>query len=279
MVKNAEDRKKSGKGDFRDLLADEDESKKLEEEHQIIRTEEDARKAIKRITQKLKSTPDDKRLTRQLGDMYRRVKEYEHAEKIYQNLLEKDPNDLLAQERLGDLKEQKFADRVEELTEKCKDNPDDASLKTELKKAKEEQDDFLVVELERRVKAHPTDCGLKAKYGALLIRKNKIDEAVEQFQKALQDPRFSTQSHANLGRCFNIKGLYDLAVDEFGKALKQISDQNSTIWKDINYSLAETYAHKKDWDKARSTMEKILAVDIKFRDVSQKVQEYREQKG
>lgn len=43
MMKSAEDRKKSGKGDFTDLLASADEAKKLEEEQAIIRTDDDAR--------------------------------------------------------------------------------------------------------------------------------------------------------------------------------------------------------------------------------------------
>ena len=41
------------------------------------------------------------------------------------------------------------------------------------------------------------------------------------------------------------------------------------------YALAETYALKGEFTQARATMEQILAVDIRFRDVSQKVVEYR----
>ena len=83
------------------------------------------------------------------------------------------------------------------------------------------------------------------------------------------------QAHANLGRCFKAKGLYDLAIDEFQKTLSQIPDGNSALAKDVTYELGETYALKGDWEKARTTMEKILALDIRFRDVSQKVEEYR----
>jgi tetratricopeptide (TPR) repeat protein len=103
-----------------------------------------------------------------------------------------------------------------------------------------------------------------------------VDEAIAQFQKALQDPRLATQAHANLGRCFQAKELHDLAIREFEKTLSQIPDGNSPLAKDVTYALGETYAQKGDYDQARSTMEKILALDIGFRDVSQKVTEYSE---
>jgi len=276
MVKKAEERHQSGKGDFRDLLKDEEEAKELQEEQQIIRTEEDAWKAIKRVQERLKESPREKRLLRQLGDLYRRVKKYDEARKVYEKLLEIDPDDLVAKERIGDLKEFMIKDRIAEIELKLKENPDDKALQEELKKAQDELDDFLLGELSRRVVDHPTDCGLKARYGALLLKKGRIDEAIEQFQKSLQDPRMSVQAHANLGRCFKAKGLYDLAIEEFQKTLSQIPDVTSSLGKEVTYELGETYAMKGDWEKARTTMEKILAVDIRFRDVSQKVMEYRE---
>lgn len=275
MMKSAEDRKKSGKGDFTDLLASADEAKKLEEEQAIIRTDDDARRAIERTKEKIAKAPEEKRLIRQLGDLYRRLKQYVDAEAQYKRLLELDPNDLVAQERLAELQEYIYSDRIEELKIKLKDAPDDADLQAQIAKANEEFEDFLVVLLERRVRMHPTDCGLKARYGDVLLKKDRVDEAIEQFQKALVDPRLATLSHANLGRCFKAKGLYDLAIDEFQKTLHQISDANSSLAKDIRYALAETHALKGDFTLARSTMEQILAVDIRFRDVSDNVVEYR----
>lgn len=275
MMKNAEDRKKGGKGDFTDLLASAEDAKKLEEEQAIIRTDDDARRAIERTKEKIAKAPGEKRLIRQLGDLYRRLKQYADAEAQYKQLLELDPNDLVAQERLGELQEHVFSDRIEDLKIKLKDAPDDAELQARYAKATAEFEDFLLVLLNQRVHTHPTDCGLKARFGEILLKKDRFDEAVEQFQKALVDPRLATLSHANLGRCFKAKGLYDLAIEEFQKTLHQIADSNSALAKDIRYALAETYALKGDYTQARSTMETILAVDIRFRDVSQKVVEYR----
>ena len=121
MVKKAEERRKSGKGDFTDLLADEEEAKKLQEEQHIIRTDEDARRAIQRVKEKLEESPNEKRLLRQLADLHRRLKEYDEAKKIYEKLLELDPNDLLAKERLGDLEEYRINDKIAEIEEKLKE--------------------------------------------------------------------------------------------------------------------------------------------------------------
>ena len=276
MVKRAEERKQDGDGDFRDMLADGDESRKLQEDQQIIRTDEDAIRAIQRGKERLANNPEDRRLIRHIGDLYRRLKKYKSAQRYYEKLIAIDPNDLLAKERIGGLKEHAHNDRVAEAEENLKADPENEELKAALAKAKVSLDDFLVVELQNRVAAHPTDYGLKAKYGELLRRKGKIDEAIAQFQKALQDPRLATRSHANLGLCFHAKGLSDLAIDQFERTLSAIPDANSTLAKDVTYSLGETYAQKGDFDQARATMEKILALDIGFKDVGDKVAEYRE---
>ncbi len=275
MMKSAEDRKKGGKGDFTDMLASADEAKKLEEEQAIIRTDDDAKRAIDRTKERLAKNPTDRRLIRTLGDLQRRLKMYAEAEAQYKSLLELDPNDLVAQERLGELQEHIYGDKVEDIKIKLKERPGDPGLEAALAEATAEFENFLVVQLERRVHTHPTDCGLKARYGEILLKKNRVDEAIEQFQKALVDPRLATLSHANMGRCFKIKGLYDLAIEEFQKTLHQLPDANSSLAKDIRYTLAETYALKNDFTQARSIMEQILAVDIRFRDVSHKVVEYR----
>jgi len=44
------------------MLADEDEARKLQEEQQIIRTDEDAVRAIQRAKDKLEEDPDDRRV-------------------------------------------------------------------------------------------------------------------------------------------------------------------------------------------------------------------------
>lgn len=278
MMKRAEKAREKGDS-FRELLADEDAARKLEEDQHVIRTDDDARRAIDRLRERLEDAPEDRRLIRQIGDLYRRLKDYDAAKAQYARLLELDPNDLLAQERLSDLQEYAFLDRVEDIKTRLKESPEDPQLAAQLEETQGQMEDFLAVALGARVKTHPTDCGLKARYGELLLKKHQVDEAIEQFQKTFQDPRLATQSHANLGRCFKLKGLYDLAIDEFKKTLGQISDANSALAKDVTYTCAETYAQKGDYTQARAMMERILASDIRFRDVSQKVMEYRQKES
>ena len=138
-----------------------------------------------------------------------------------------------------------------------------------------EQNDFLLVEYERRVAAHPTDFKLKAEFGELLLQNERYDEAIAQFQNARKDPKYAVLCHAKIGKSFFAKGLYDLAIREFGNALDGIKDRDTGLWKGVQYDLAHTHAAKGNTENALELYEEIMSIDINYSDVSQQVDQLR----
>lgn len=273
MMVKADERKKGGEGSFRDLLKDEDESKKLEQAASIIRTADDARSAIDVAREKADEDPNNSRLWRDVGDLQAKSRDYDAARESYEKAKEVNPQDMYAADKLGTLKETIFVDRIETLRQNAEGG--DSGAMAALDKAETEHKAFMLDESGRRVADHPTDFGLKFKYGEQLTEAGRWDEAIAQFQNARKDPKFVTSSTYQIGKCFFEKDLYDLAIKEYQAALEQITETDSSVAKSVRYDLAMTHQKKGESDKALEFLEEIMSVDISFRDVSEKVTEIR----
>ncbi len=273
MLAKTEERKQEGDGSFRDLLKSEEDSAKLEQAASIIRTAEDARSAVDIAREKAEADPENSRLWRDLGDIQAKAREFDEARASYEKAKEVNPQDMYASDKLGSLREAIFVDRIETLRQKAEAG--DAAAATEMEKAQADQEAFLVEDYSRRVVDHPTDFGLKFRYGELLSRSSRWDEAIAQFQNARKDPKFVTGSTYMIGKAFFHKDLYDLAIKEYGAALDQITETDSELAKSVRYDLAVAYEKKGESPRALEYLEEIMSVDISFRDVSQKVTEIR----
>ena len=276
MMQRTEDRKAKSKEDsFRAMLKDEDESEKLQKKAQMIRTSDDAAAAIQFKKEEIQGDDQNPRLWRELGALYAKVKKFDEAEAAYRKAKEVDPGDIYAEEKIAELQEARIQTKVEDAKVRLQSNPEDAGVKAELATAEKEMNDFMLVELDRRVTAHPTDFALKSKFGKLLMDNEQWDKAIEQYQKAGKDPKYATDSQANIGRCFAQKGIYSVAKKQLEAALGAVTDQDSDLWKSIAYDLSGVLVKNKEVEEALKLLEDIMTVDISYRDVSQLADQLR----
>ena len=120
------------------------------------------------------------------------------------------------------------------------------------------------------------------RYGHALMEVPSYDEAIQQVQKAVQDPKFKIKALSDIGTCFLKKELEDLAAKQFQSALGDIADGNSDTAKEIKYKLGICYEQKADKisdvgakktlvEQALTVYQEIMAVDIGYLDVSDRV--------
>ncbi len=74
-----------------------------------------------------------------------------------------------------------------------------------------------------------------------------------------------------LGRCFEAKGIYDLAIKQYEEAAARLTVMDGAK-KEILYSLALAYERRGDAAKALATMMGIYEVDSGYRDVAARVE-------
>ena len=277
---NAVEEKKSETGDdsFRSMLKSEEESSDLERKAKVLRTDEDRVEAIRFKKEDLRKEPDNSRLWRELGALYQDLRKWKHAKAAYKKALEVNPQDLFAVDRLGSLQGTMFDEqinnlvaKIEELENNGGDEAQIQELQGKLEESRVQSVQFNTKEYARKVKAHPTDYELKLIYGDLLLEGENYDDAIEQFQKAVKDPKFKLRAQNSMGRCFQKKSLHAMAITQYEEALKGVADPDSDLAKDIRYNLATAAEESGEYDSALGHYQVIMATDIGFRDVSLRV--------
>ena len=101
-----------------------------------------------------------------------------------------------------------------------------------------------------------------------------LDEAISEFQISAKDPRYLVDSCAMLGLCFREKGLPDLAVNWYQRALDSehlSGDQRLSML----YDLGLTYETMEDSGAAFNAFAEIYGNDTSFRDVAERVDRLR----
>ena len=87
--------------------------------------------------------------------------------------------------------------------------------------------------------------------GTFLMRENRIDEAIDNFKKALERNNLFAKAHFHLGIAYQLKGMIDLAIMEYEEALR-IRPYSDLM--DVNYgiyiNLGNAYFEKKDFINA-----------------------------
>jgi tetratricopeptide (TPR) repeat protein len=125
----------------------------------------------------------------------------------------------------------------------------------------------------RRVEEHPNDLTLRFDLGQTFLEEGKIAEAIQEFQKSQNNPHLKTRSLFNLGQCFARRRMFDMAARSYQNALKEklIFDEEK---KELVYSLAHLLEQMGKRDEAIEQYKQIYEIDIGYKDVAQKVDEY-----
>ena len=134
-----------------------------------------------------------------------------------------------------------------------------------------ERDGFLLENCQERAERYPTMLEFRFELGERLLRMDQVNEAIQAFQKAQNSPKHKLDSLNYLGQCFMKRGMHDMAVSQFEKALgeKTVMDQQR---KELVYNLACVYEELGRREEAAKYFKEIYEVDISFRDVADKVE-------
>ncbi len=123
---------------------------------------------------------------------------------------------------------------------------------------------------EDRVQKYPNDLLLRFELAQLYWEGGQIDDALEQFQLAQRQPQKRLQAIVYLGRCFQAKGQFDMAVEQFSKAIQDMLTMDDQKL-DTLYYLGLTYEAMGRTSDALDCFKQIYSTDITYRDVKDRV--------
>jgi len=115
--------------------------------------------------------------------------------------------------------------------------------------------------------------------GRIKKEQKNISEAINYFNLGQKSPNFKRKSIIEKGTCLLQEQEFQRAIIEFERVIKLIHEPNSNEMLYTRYFLAMAYENLRDIEKALSEWEIIFNVNKKFKDVAQKLEEYKDLRG
>jgi tetratricopeptide (TPR) repeat protein len=254
-----------GEGSYRDILKDRTEAVSLEQEHRQVKSDDVATQLIQEYETRLPQEPHNLKLRRNIAELYVQKRDFDRALEYYRQIL-KDENasDPSLERAVTETTLKKFDHALAVLDPAAPGNAD------EIERIKGERDAFELSECQRRLERYPNDLQMRFELGKLYFRAGKITEAIQEFQKAQNNPHRRIAALSYLGQCFARRGMNDLAARTLQNAIKEklVFDEEK---KELIYLLGCVLEKMGKAGEAIDQFKQIYEVDIGYKDIAAKV--------
>jgi tetratricopeptide (TPR) repeat protein len=258
----------TGQGSYRDILKDKEQAVRLEQENRQVKASDTTEELIKDWEARLAAEPNNLKMLRNLAETYSQRNDFDRALGYYDRLSAIDGGvDSALAKQIADLKVKRFNHALAQLDPAAPDYAEKAE------QIKNERRAFQLEECKARAERYPTDLQIRFELGVLYFEAGMMNEAIQEFQKAQLNPHRRLQAMAYLARCFAQRGMNEMAARRLQEALKEklIFDDEK---KDLVYLLGTIYEKMGKREDAIKQFESIYEVDIGYRDVGAKVDQF-----
>ena len=254
-----------GTGSYRDILKNKEEAVSLERENRVEKTGETTDRLIKEYETRLQAEPSNLKLIKNLAELYSQKKQFDRALEYYQRLKASEMgNDASLDSAISETVARKIDYQIAQLDP---ETPDHAERVAELQAEKQA---YLIAECQKRVERFGTDLQIRFEMGQLYFQAGKITEAIQEFQKAQNNPHRRVASMNYLAQCFMKRKMYDLAARRLQEALKEkaVFDDEK---KELLYNLGSVLESMNKKEEAIEQFKLIYEIDSAYKDVAAKV--------
>ncbi len=265
MQEGGYDALSEGKGSYRDVLKNKDEAVALEQENRQVKSEDVTDRLIKEYEARVVAEPRNLKLLRSLSELYSQKKNFERAleycERIRASEGVTDPS---LDRMIADITMKRFEQSLAQLDPAAPDFAEQSA------RFAAERDVFQLAECKERAEKYPTDLQIRFDLAELYFKTGKISEAIQEFQKAQNNPSRRLQSMGYLGQCFARRNMNDLAARTLQNAIKEkptFDDEK----KEFVYQLGCVLEKMGKREEAIEQFKQIYETDIGYKDVAAKV--------
>lgn len=252
------------KTDFRSKLKDKKEAILLEQQAKSVKGDSDVDTLIAERVKDIQREPLNMNFRRALADLYVRAERFDEAlQSLEEATKAAGRTDPQIERTTSLIKVRRFDTAIAA----AKAAGDEAAVAAH-EKAK---DDFLYEDASNMVKRYPNDLQFRYDLGYQFYLRGQYNDAIEEFQLAQRNPQRRTRALYYLALCFTQKGQPDIAFEQLQKAASELTLMDETK-KDVVYQmgvLADQMGRKAE---AVAFFKEIYSVDIKYRDIAQRIE-------
>lgn len=261
--------------DWRDILKDKDQAKSLEGESRAAMTPEMLDERVKELAVTYAENQNDLNVTKQMADCYEQLENWSQALTFYEWAFSLSKNDPALEKKVLEIKEKVGKAQLSELQKFVDDNPEHPEVervKAEIAELRGSQGKQYLEEARLQIEKNPTDAQLRFEYGKQLFDIENFTEAIPELQQAKRSPNLRIKAMLMLGRCYEGKNMFDLAVQQFEEASKEIPGMDDTK-KELLYSMGLIYDKMGNQEASLEALKQIYSADYGYKDVAQRVEE------
>lgn len=260
---------------FRDKLKDEDESYRLEQAGKAKTSDAEFRAMIEKTKRAVADQPENLNLYCDIFNGHRKLKEFDKALEwlALARQLEAGRADASLERLEGELKLEKMQQAIAAKEKALENDPENADLQSGLEALREEESAFRLVQAEDFVKRYPNEFSYRYELGELYHKKGEMDKAIRELQLAQRSPQVRVNASILLGKVYKAKQFFDLAAEQFNSVKAEISGPTEQK-KDVLYELGSCYELQDKADEAIAEYKTLYSIDIGYRDVSKKIDDF-----
>ena len=263
-----------GGGSYRDVLRDKAGTAARGRQDREITSVESALGVIREHEAQLAREPENQRLRRALAELYTQQRQYDRALELYQQIIEKEGMaEPSIQKAITATMLRRFDDQLAAL------DPEAPESTTQRERLVAERQACETDRMRQLVDQYPQDLVLRFELGEVLFRQERITDAIQEFQKAQNNPHKRVAALFYLGQCFARRGIRDVAARTLETAIREkpVFDDEK---KELIYALADVLEAMDRKAEAMDQLKLIYEVDIGYRDVAARVDTfYTQQSG
>jgi tetratricopeptide (TPR) repeat protein len=259
-----------GGDDFRKNLRNADQAAKLEQENRSGMTADQLADRISFLQAKYAENQNDFATVKALASLYEESEDYDQALSFYAWAHQLSNNDSTLEKKILEVQELQRAQKLKEFEAWLAANEgheDYEAVKADYIAFKRQRSETQIQEFADQVEKNPTDNAIRFKYGQALFEADMLKEAIPQLQRAQQSPNLRIKAMLMLGKCYDGRGMYDLAVDQLQRAAGELQVMDETK-KELLYNLGLVQMKMGNKQAAMDSMKQIYAVDYGYKDVA-----------
>ena len=224
--------------------------------------------------EKYNEDPQNINVVKKIGDLYEQKEDLASALQWYDYAFGLNTADTALASKVQTMRDrvddQHFATLKAEL-EANPDAPDAAHKRAEFEELLAARRTRQIASTKDRVEKNPTDLQLRFEYGAALLAGGQLSEAIAELQKAKNNPNIRNRSTLMLARCYEQKGIYDLALRQLNECAQELLGMDSTK-KEVLYAKGLIHEKLGQKEAALEDCKQIYEVDYGYLDVAQRVE-------
>ncbi|HTD66297.1 MAG TPA: tetratricopeptide repeat protein [Candidatus Limnocylindria bacterium] len=260
-------------GSYRDILRNKGEAVSLEQAGRVVKSDDVTQNLIAEYETRLKSEPANLKVLRNIAELYAQKKDFDRALEYLDRIRATEGGtDPSLEKNIAEINMKKFEHLKSQLDTGAADY-DQRAAEIDAQKIA-----FQLEACRQRAEKYPTDLQIRFELGQLYFNAGKISEAIQEFQKAQNNPQRRLAAVMYLGRCFGKRGMNDMAARKFQDALKEkltFDDEK----KEMLYELGSVFEKMNKPEEAIEQFKQIYENDSSYRDVGAKVDAYYASRG